>query len=64
MRSHYKRWKSGTQKLHIRTVSGDELELMKQEAEVRRRFGAEGVKRFWEEIERRAREEESKERRT
>jgi hypothetical protein len=63
MRSHYKRWKSGTQKLHIRAVSGAELELMKQEAEVRRRFGAEGVKRFWEEIERKAREEASKERR-
>ena len=63
MRSHYKRWKSGNQKLHIRAVSGDELELMKQEAQVRRRFGAEDVKRFWEEIERKAREEETKERR-
>lgn len=60
MRSHYKRWKSGAQKLHIRPVSGAELELIKQEAEVRRRFGVEGVKRFWEEVERKAREEEKR----
>jgi hypothetical protein len=40
-------------KIVMSRLSKPELELLKQESEIRREFGEEGVKRFWEEVDRR-----------
>ena len=37
-------------KIEVPEMSRDDLEILKQEAEVRRQFGEEGVKRFWEKM--------------
>jgi hypothetical protein len=37
-------------KIDVPRLDRDDLEILKQEAEIRREFGEEAVKRFWENI--------------
>jgi len=37
-------------RFNLPTLSKDDLEVLKQEAMIRREFGEEGVKRFWEQM--------------
>lgn len=38
-------------------LTRDDVELIRQEQEIRKEFGEEGVRRFWEEIEKREKEQ-------
>lgn len=44
---------SGRSRILLPRLDPDSVELLRQEAVIRREFGEEGVKRFWEEIEKR-----------